>query len=474
MTDATALAARLSAGQTSSLSLMEAAIEACQRHQDLGALARLEPELGRAAARRQDLNRHDLTRQAGEVCGGGGGGGGGILQGLPFLAKDLGGYAAGLMPAAGSPALRARQNDPAADDDLFAAFRSAGLLPFGLTKVPEFGLALTSEPPEGAPARNPFDPALSPGGSSGGAAAAVAAGLVAAAHATDAAGSIRVPAACCGLVGLKASRGRLPGGPHFNNNLMGIAAEGALTRSVRDAEAIFKAISLKTDLSACADVKRIERIGLSTPSAASAATGAKMDELAHALRREGLDVVDMPSPDALGAEAQKIAGSIFAVSLASWLDAVGVPNDKVTPISAATATKGRQLSAPHLYDVSVHMARVGASCAQFLDQIDALIMPVLADGPPPIGALDPAQTDADARLWKMNAIAPNAALANISGLPALALPFGLMPAPRAHLPFGIQIMGPLWCDEALFDLAKKIEAAARPIPFPYPIAGFDR
>jgi amidase len=119
-------------------------------------------------------------------------------------------------------------------------FRAAGLAPVGLSTVPEFGFALSSEPPGGPVARNPFDEGRTPGGSSGGAAAAVAGGIVAIAHGTDAAGSIRVPAACCGLWGLKPSRGAEASGPIFANHLMGIASEGVLARSLRDVAAAFE------------------------------------------------------------------------------------------------------------------------------------------------------------------------------------------------------------------------------------------
>ena len=121
-----------------------------------------------------------------------------------------------------------------ADSDLAARFRDAGFCLFGLTTSPEFGLSLASEPAIGPVCRNPLDPTRTAGGSSGGAAAAVAAGIVAIAHATDAGGSIRVPAACCGLVGLKPSRGAMPAGPSFGNHLGGIASELAVCRSVRD------------------------------------------------------------------------------------------------------------------------------------------------------------------------------------------------------------------------------------------------
>ena len=124
----------------------------------------------------------------------------GPFAGVPLLVKDLGGPFAGIPMRAGSAALARMKGT--ADSDLAARFRAAGFRPFGATTVPEFGLALSSEPATGPMCRNPLNADLSAGGSSGGSAAAVAAGIVPLAHATDAGGSIRVPAACCGLVGL--------------------------------------------------------------------------------------------------------------------------------------------------------------------------------------------------------------------------------------------------------------------------------
>lgn len=158
----------------------------------------------------------------------------GPFAGVPFAGKDLGDRRRRVTGGGGICCVAFAGRDGGKDSALFARFRRAGLVPIGLTTVPEFGLALTL----GA-ARNPFDPALSPGGSSGGAAAAVAAGIVAIAHATDAAGLIWVPAAACGLVGLKPSRGAVPQGPDFGTHLMGLAAELVLARSVRDVRTAF-------------------------------------------------------------------------------------------------------------------------------------------------------------------------------------------------------------------------------------------
>lgn len=455
MQDATALAALVAAGETTCEELMRASLDHAERCADLGAIMRLEPELGLTAAR-----ACDAALASGQNTG--------PFFGLPFLAKDLGGYSKGLMPTAGSAALAKRSQDPAEDDALFARFRASGLLPFGLTTVPEFGLALTSEPQGQNPARNPFHTSLSPGGSSGGASAAVAAGVVALAHATDAAGSIRVPAACCGLVGHKASRHRMPGAPHFNNHLMGIGSELVVARSVRDVRAAFEAVRVDHPTAETP----IHRLGICVPELVSVATSAKMEELARALRVAGLDVVEQPAPDAFGARAMAIAGTIFAASLASWLDSVGISDDEITPISAAVAERGRAMAAPTLFDAHTDLVRLTHESQALFADVDALVMPVLSDGPPAVGAFDPAQTDPDARYAQMNAVAPNVALANVAGLPSLAMPFGMMPSPRDHVPFGFQIMAPMNSDEALFELAARIETLAPTIAFPLPIAGF--
>lgn len=455
MQDATALAALVAAGETTCEELMRASLDHAESCADLSAIKRLEPELGLTAAR-----ACDAALASGQTTG--------PFFGLPFLAKDLGGYSEGLMPTAGSVALAKCSDDPDDDDALFARFRAAGLLPFGLTTVPEFGLALTSEPPDHNPARNPFDTSLSPGGSSGGAAAAVAAGVVALAHATDAAGSIRVPAACCGLVGHKASRHRIPGAPHFNNHLMGIASQLVVARSVRDVRAAFEAV--RTDHPTAEPP--IHRLGICVPELASVATSAKMEELARALRAAGLDVVEQPAPDAFGARAMAIAGTIFEASLASWLNSVGISDNEITPISAAVAAQGRAMAAPTLFDANTDLVRLTYESQALFAEVDALVMPVLSDGPPAIGAFDPLQTDPDARYAQMNAVAPNVALANVAGLPSLAMPFGMMPSPRDHVPFGFQIMGPANSDEVLFELAARIEKLAPAISFPHPIAGF--
>ncbi len=156
----------------------------------------------------------------------------GQYAGVPFLLKDLGQYMAGVPTTSGSRLFADVVKDH--DSTLVQRYRKAGLILCGKTNTPELGLATTTEPQLHGPTHNPLNPDYSPGGSSGGAAAAVASGMVPMAHASDGGGSIRVPASCCGLVGLKPTRARVPLGPYGLEGWGGLSTTHAITRSVRD------------------------------------------------------------------------------------------------------------------------------------------------------------------------------------------------------------------------------------------------
>lgn len=447
MKDATALAAAIADGRTTAHTVMAASLSACKAQADLGAVVYFDPELAMARADAADGSRAR-----------------GPFHGVPFLAKDLGATAKGLPVTAGSAALRAKLGKSASNNDLFAAFDAAGLLPFGVTATPPFGLALHSAP-EGLPeARNPWNTALTPGGSSGGSAAAVAAGIVAIAHATDAAGSIRVPAACCGLVGLKPSRGATPGGPEFGNHLMGLASELVLARSIRDVRAVFDAVHVPL---AASPPPSPLRIALALPERCDPAQLSAARTAADALKDAGCTVHEVPAPDAVGREAHEIARVILSVSLGEWMDALEVPDDSLPPLAAAVAQQGRATSSAHLFALSRQMARLSDRAKQLFANADAVLMPVLASVPPKIGAGDMNRTDVDAHFSAMERIAPNAAIANVAGLPALALPCGMADG----LPLGVQLMGAPGTDRTLLHLGALIEARAPRLTFPGPIAG---
>ena len=208
--DATALVALICTGEVTKAEVLDAA-------------------LGRIADKNLEINAVvDLYDQPVEDTNAQG-----PFAGVPFLLKDIG---AGISGKRTSCASRAFLSVPPQnhDDELTMRFKQSGLRILGKTNLPELGFNVTSEPVLFGPTRNPFDLTRSAGGSSGGAAAAVASGMVPIAHATDGAGSIRIPAACCGMVGLKPSRGLVPQGPAHADIYGGLVSEGVIARSVRD------------------------------------------------------------------------------------------------------------------------------------------------------------------------------------------------------------------------------------------------
>lgn len=382
----------------------------------------------------------------------------GPFGGVPFLGKDLGSGAAGLTPVAGSVALARRRRDQVVDSDLFARFRAAGLVPFGLTRVPEFGLALTSDP-----CVNPWDARLSPGGSSGGAAAAVAGGIVAVAHATDAAGSIRVPAACCGLVGLKPSRGAVPMGPHQGNWLMGLASELVLARSVRDVVVAFDAVAepWAGDRGFAAG-----RIAVMIPDGCDSVQAEGTRAMARMAEGLGLGVEERAFPEAMAARAGAVAQRVLTASLAEWMGAMGVEPEELTPIAGAVLAEGRAMGAAELFAASRDLAMLTAEWESWMAGVDAVMSPVLGQGVPEVGAFDMQAQDVTAHFAQMGAVAPGAAMANAAGYPALVIPFG-----GAGLLVGVQIAARVGCDRALLALGARLAAVAPAVAYPYPIAG---
>ncbi|MCZ4351979.1 amidase [Roseovarius aestuarii] len=449
MKDATALASAIAHGETSASAAMDASLSACNVQADLGAVVYLDENMARTSAEAADAMPQDQR---------------GPFHGVPFLVKDLGGVAKGLPASAGSAAMRDKVSVPQDDSHALRDLRRTGLIPFGLTATPPFGLSLTSEPDQRPPARNPWNPMLTPGGSSGGAAAAVASGIVAIAHATDAAGSIRVPAACCGLTGLKPSLGAIAGSPDFSNHLMGLASELVLARSIRDVATAFEAIHKPL---APVKFSNTPRIALAIPDRCGPEQSDAAHGAAEVLRGAGCEVVEMPAPDLLGAEASAIAQIILAVSLAEWLTAMCIPDNAVPVLAAAMAAEGRATPATALFAVSRQQASLTHRCQELFTDVDAILMPVLSSPPPPVGALALTGTSPLEHFAKMEAFAPNAALANVAGLPALALPFGM----SGGMPLGVQLLGPPGADALLLGLGRQIETRAPVLSFPYPIAG---
>lgn len=465
--DATDVAEMIRSGQSTAAEAMQSSLAAAARHSGLGAIAHLDEEMGMAAARAADDERLAAPRRFSARPFGG----------VPSLAKDLGGPFAGLPVTAGSRLFQRRGGT--ADSELAARFRAAGFCMFGLTTSPEFGLSLASEPAIGPVCRNPNDPTRTAGGSSGGAAAAVAAGIVAIAHATDAGGSIRVPAACCGLVGLKPSRGAMPAGPSFGNHLGGIASELVVTRSVRDTARALEAFSGNArgpfpDVAMQAHRHRPLRIGLLADTGPCWPTGADrleaVEDAAIALEKEGHPIVRLGWSDietAVEASARAFS-DIVAVNLARLVADLDLDIGMAEPMTQAVAAYGRAMPATTLWASLNGAVLVSHHMWTLFETVDCILSPMLSSAPLAIGSFPSDHGDMKQHFERMTAFAPLASLANVSGFPAVTLPFG---TDAAGLPLPIQLMAPIGREPLLLSLATHLEAEER-WQHRFEIAGF--
>ena len=462
--DATTLAAAISGGQLTSAEAMEASILAAGKLSALGAVVSIDEDLGRTRAAAFDaLSKDHPARKA-------------AFAGVPTLVKDLGGPFRNLPTRAGSRTLPL--GPKSLQSDLAARLETAGLMPFGLTTSPEFGLSLSSEPMMGPRCANPLEPRLSAGGSSGGAAAVVAAGIVAIAHATDAGGSIRVPAAACGLYGMKPGRGEMGAGPHYGNYLAGIASELAICRSTRDLTAIYRATRGESR-GPFAEARPLApapslRIGILTETGAHPTTEARaaaVEEAARALEAMGhrLVTVSISEIDHLMHEANRLFGEIVCINLAGLTAIPDFDLAKAEPLTQAAIRKGLSMSGTEVWQLTMDLAFVARDLHVLFDRFDILLAPMLTDGPRPFGSFPSDHGDIDLQFKRMADFAPLAALANISGCPALTLPFGV---DAQGLPLPLQLFAPFGGEERLLSLSQALEDLGR-WHHPFGIAGLD-
>jgi amidase len=454
--DATSLAQAIADRRLTSGEAMQASLSAAATWEKLGAVAYLDAQKGVEAAAAIDALPLEAPARAAMA-----------FAGVPTLAKDLGGPFAGFPVVAGSR-LMARRGG-LVDSDLAERFRGAGLCVFGLTTSPEFGLSLASEPAIGPICRNPLDQTRTAGGSSGGAAAAVASGIVSIAHATDAGGSIRVPAACCGLVGLKPSRGAMPGGPHFGNHLAGMASELAVCRSMRDARSIFYAISGDArgpfpPLDAAPLPADRLRIGLLTETGTLHPTDdarrAIIEDAAKALEKDGHQLVsiDFATLEQTAAASRRAFVDIVCANLADAISKFSLDASKTEVLTQAVIERGLSMSASDLWRSLNAMVLVSRDLWRLFDGIDCLLCPILSSAPLPIGSFPSDHRDTDLHFERMAAFAPLAALANASGFPAITLPYG---ADADGLPLPVQIIAPMGAEPLLLSLAERLERDQR-------------
>ncbi|MDN3355600.1 amidase family protein [Actinomadura sp. DC4] len=414
----------------------------------------------------------------------------GPFAGVPFLIKDSGPMAEGVPFFIGS---RAVQNAVSPfDTDLMTRFRAAGLVTLGLTTVPELVISFSTESLRYGPTRNPWDLTRGVGGSSGGAAALVAAGAVPLAHGNDGAGSVRVPASCCGLVGLKPSRGRTPCGPGTGEPAFGMAYESGLTRTVRDTAHYLDAIQgpgVGDKYTAPppgrpyaeepgADPGRL-RVAVTT----RAWSGADVDpEVAEATVRAGRLLEEMghdvaeASPRVDWDAVMHAATAELAAIVAPVLMAPRRPDPaRMEAVSRQAMRMTEELGALELIAGLEAQNRVTRAVGAFFTEYDLLVTPTLGRPPAPHGTLrydDPDHT-VESWLTELFDYGPFTVLFNISGQPALSLPLGQA---SGGLPVGVQFVAPYGREDLLLRIAARLEEAApwrdrRPSVFAAPSLG---
>ncbi len=399
----------------------------------------------------------------------------GPLAGAPFLLKDLSTGQAGVLQCAGSRAFRNFR--PAADDPLVIAYRAAGLVVAGRTNTPEFGNHSTTEPVLFGPTLNPWDLERTVGGSSGGSAAAVAAGMVPAASAGDGAGSIRIPASCCGVFGLKPSRGRVSRTP-AGEEIGGFSVRHAITRSVRDSAAILDAsagpaagdpyFATPPDAPYLKEVGRSPgRLRIAWTDRAPLGTAVDPDcveavrESAKLLASLGHEL-EQAGPEF---DAEVMIGPMVVVwSLGNLEDKteaeriLGRPlePDELEDTTWELVEHGRRFSALDLSRAVGELGAAARAIGPFFERYDAWLTPTLARPPERLGVLNRSQGGAE-EWWRFdcefNAWNP---IANITGQPSMSVPLHWTPG---GLPVGSLITGRYGDETTLFRLAAQLEAA---------------
>ena len=400
----------------------------------------------------------------------------GAFRGVPFIVKDLGIELAGTVTSAGSRAFSDRV--ATYDSELASRYKRAGLVIFAKSTSPELGLTYTTESKAFGATRNPWNLNRSAGGSSGGAAAVVAGGIVPMAHASDGGGSIRVPASCTGLFGLKPSRGRMPSGPTVTERWLGLATSHAITRSVRDSAALLDAtwgIELGSRYSApppeenfLAQMNRPPRnlriaLMLNTWSGSAVAPDCPAAARAAARLCESLGHhVDEASPTIDAAALNRGFATVIATSVAQALRDRGaergrpVSAEEVEMVTWICAEQGQKASALMLADANVAFQIAAASMANFLARYDLLLTPTLAKPPAPLGILG--LSPADLRLYaqELAAYSPFTALANMTGQPSMSVPLHWS---ADGLPLGTMFTARYGEEATLLGLAAQLETA---------------
>lgn len=397
------------------------------------------------------------------------------FAGVPFLLKDLAAAYKGVPTSSGSK--YGRDYTPIGDTELVARYRRAGLIVVGKTNTPEFGILPTTEPELFGPARNPWNTNYTTGGSSGGSAAAVAAGIVPMAHGNDGGGSIRIPASCCGVFGLKPTRARNPLGPYLGDVFSGLVAEHAVTRTVRDSAGLLDATSGHSlgDPYCAPEPRRpfAQEIGanpgkLKIAFSAKAPLGtpihpdcvAAVEDAAKLLADLGHEVVKA-APVFDGEMLWKQFLTIWAAGVTWTIKnmnfALGrMPaEDELEPITLAYDQVGQEVRAADYLVAVQYFQLLARQVAEFMKRYNVLLTPTLGSPPLPLGSFVPTPEDP-----LVNGIAstfvPFTPISNATGQPAMSVPLFWN---AEGLPIGTHFVGRYGDEATLFRLASQLEQA---------------
>jgi amidase len=363
------------------------------------------------------------------------------------------------------------------DHNVTRRLRDAGFVIVGTTTLPEYGILPTSEARLFGPTRNPWDLERTPGGSSGGAAAAVAAGIVPVAHGNDGGGSIRIPAACCGLVGLKPSRGRISPAPELGDSSLTI--DGMLTRTVADTAAILDVLagyepgdatwapppSEPFAATASRDPGRLRIAASTSPPIPDAGVdplcSRAVADASELLRSLGHEVEEVDPPwreDGL----QEVFGAVFSNHIALSIAYSGIVGGRepsaadMEPMSWAIFSMIRKLGAVEGMALVVRLQAFARRLVSFLAPYDALLTPSLAERPLPLGTLDTAAPDPMSTFTRSGLFTPFTPVFNATGQPGISLPLF---EGEDGLPLGVQLVGQPIGEAGLLALAAQLEEA---------------
>lgn len=405
----------------------------------------------------------------------------GPLAGVPFLIKDLAITSAGRRVELGS---RLAQGLVAESDSyLMQRFNAAGLATLGRTTTPEMAFSTETESVLQGPTRNPWDPRLSAGGSSGGSGAAVAAGIVPIAHATDAAGSIRVPASYNGLVGLKPTRGRASNGPALDEVFAGFGVQLGLSRTVRDSAALMDIVqgyapgdpyyTAAPDAGFLAQVGRDPgrlRIGLLDIPWSGAALDPEITDATLAVARElealGHRVERVTAPLGTSWDSFVQANAhIWCATLVRWIDGLAAATSRpidlstLEPATLACYAYGLQARAVEFAGALEVRNLIARSVAGWFDDFDVLLTPTLPRLPHALDTYSRGAETMDGLQWTARVFehSPFTPVFNVAGTPAMSLPLAM--SRQQGLPIGLQFAARFGAEEVLLRLAGQLEQA---------------